>query len=123
MGRFIKRNYYWIIAAVVLLQMLIYGGASNNFSGYHMIPVTEALEFSRTSFSVAESLRTIVAVVSTFFSGAILQRFGYRKTTAAALGLACIAYILFATMTSFWMLVAGCLLMGIAHGFCFVAAW
>ena len=121
MGRFIKRNYYWIIAAVVLLQMLIYGGASNNFSGYHMIPVTEALGISRTTFSVAESIRAIAGVASTFFSGMILKRFGYRKTTAAALGLAGIAYVLFTFTSAYWMLVVGCVLMGIAHGFCFVA--
>ena len=118
MLKFIKRNYYWIIAAVALLQMLIYGGAANNFSGHHVIPVTEALGFSRTAFSLAESLRSVVSVAVTFCSGILFQRFGYRKTVSAGLVVACIAYVLFATMSHYWMLVAGCVLMGVAHGVC-----
>ena len=121
MGRFIKRNYYWIIAAVALLQMLIYGGAANNFSGHHVIPVTEALGFSRTAFSLAESLRSIVSVGVTFFSGFLFQKFGYRKTVSVGLVVASIAYVLFASMSHYWMLVAGCVLMGVAHGVCATA--
>ena len=116
-----KHYYYWIIAAVALLQMLIYGGAANNFSGYHLIPVTEALGFSRTAFSLAESVRSIVSVVSTFCSGFLLQRFGYRTTVTAGLVLAGIAYVLFSTMTNYWMLLLGCVLMGMVHGFCAAA--
>ena len=121
MKRLIKNNYYWIIAAVALLQMLIYGGAANNFSGHHVIPVTEALEFSRTAFSLAESLRSIVSVASTFLSGYLFQRFGYRKVVSAGLVLAAIAYVMFSTMTHYWMLVVGCILMGVAHGICATA--
>ena len=47
MIKYIKKNYHWIIAAIALVQLLIYGGAVNNYSGYHMIPVTEALGISR----------------------------------------------------------------------------
>ena len=64
MFRFIKKNYHWIIAAMALLQLLIYGGAVNNFTGYHMVPVSEALDISRTAFSLANSLRATMGVVS-----------------------------------------------------------
>lgn len=121
MINFIKRNYHWIIAAVALLQMLIYGGAVNNFSGYHMIPVTEALNITRTQFSLAESLRAIFGVISTFFSGALIQRFGYRKTTAAALATVSLAHVIYTCTSSYWMLIAGNFLMGLAKGFCFTA--
>lgn len=117
----LKKHYYWVIAAVALLQMLIYGGAVNNFSGYHMIPVTQTLEISRTLFSLAESTRSVVAVFSTMLSGAITHRFGYRKVTSAALLLASVAYVLFACVQSYWMLLLGCVMMGMAHGLCFSA--
>lgn len=117
----LKENYHWVIAAVALLQMLIYGGAVNNFSGYHMIPVTEALSISRTAFSLAESARSIAGVFGTLLSGVVIQRLGYRKATSAALMVACAAYILFASLQAYWMLLVGCVLMGIAHGFCFTA--
>ena len=121
MRKLLKENYHWVIAAVALLQMLIYGGAVNNFSGYHMIPVTEALGISRTAFSLAESARSVAGVIATLFSGLIIQRFGFRKSISAALGVACVAYLIFANLQTYWMLIAGCVLMGIAHGFCFTA--
>ena len=121
MRKLLKENYHWVIAAVALLQMLIYGGAVNNFSGYHMIPVTQALGISRTAFSLAESARSIAGVVVTLFSGIIIQRFGFRRSISAALGVACVAYLIFANLQAYWMLILGCVLMGIAHGFCFTA--
>ena len=122
MIKFIKKNYHWVIAAVAVLQMLIYGGAVNNFSGYHMIPVTEALNISRTAFSLSESVRAISGVLSTFFSGLLVQRYGYRKTTSLALAVSCFAYLLYTGASSYWMLMAGNLLMGLSKGFCFTAA-
>jgi len=116
-----RKHYYWVIAAVALLQMLIYGGAVNNFSGYHMIPITQTLEISRTMFSLAESARSVVGVFSTMFSGLITRRFGYRNVTSAALLTASIAYVLFACLQSYWMLLIGCIMMGMAHGLCFSA--
>lgn len=121
MRAFVKNHYHWIIAAVAVLQMLIYGGAVNNFSGYHMIPVKDALEISRTMFSLAESIRSIVGVFSAMFSGAIVQRFGYRKATSVAMAVASFAYVLFSCLQSYWMLILGCVLMGMAHGLCFSA--
>ena len=67
MLRQLKKNYHWIIAAVGLLQLLIYGGAVNNFSAYHMIPVCEALDLSRTAFSLTNG--ELQDVGSIFFIG------------------------------------------------------
>lgn len=117
----IRKHYHWVIAVVAIVQMLIYGGASNNFSGYHMIPVTAALGISRTAFSLAESIRSIATVTSTFFSGALIRRFGYRRAASVALLMASIAYVLFSSMQAYWMLVLGCVMMGMVQGICFVA--
>ena len=121
MQKGVKNNYHWIIAAVAVLQMLIYGGAVNNFSGYHMIPVTAALGISRTAFSLAESIRSIVGVCSTLLSGVIVHRFGYRRVTSVALVVASAAYVVFSFLQSYWMLLLGCVMMGMAHGLCFSA--
>ena len=120
--KFIKKHYHWIIAAMALLQLLIYGGAANNFSGYHMIPVAESLEISRTAFSLATSLRSVVSVFSTLFSGMLLQRFGYRKVASAGLALAGAAYVVYTIMDSYWMLLLGAVLIGLAHGICATSA-
>ena len=48
----IKKHYHWIIAAVAIVQMLIYGGVVNNLSNYHMIPICQTMDISRTALSV-----------------------------------------------------------------------
>lgn len=122
MWKFIKKYYHWIIAAVALIQLLIYGGALNNFSGYHMIPVTESLEISRTAFSLANSVRSVVTMLSTMFSGALIHRYGYRKTATAGLALAALSYVVYTFMNSYWMLLLGATMIGLAGGFCATAA-
>ena len=114
----VKKHYHWIIAAVALLQMLVYGGAVNNFTSYHVVPVTEALGISRTAFSLAGSFRGVVAVFSTLMTGELLRRFGYRKTAAIGLAAAAAAYVLLSAMHAYWMLALGCGLIGLANGIC-----
>lgn len=122
MREFLKKNYHWIIAAMALLQLLVYGGLVNNFTGYHLIPVTEELEISRTAFSLASSLRSVVSMLCTMFSGAMIRRFGYRITASAGLATAGIGYVLYATMKSYPVLLVGAVLMGISYGFCATSA-
>jgi sugar phosphate permease len=101
--------------------MLVFGGAVNNFSGYHLIPVTEALGISRTAFSLAESMGAVMGVISTFFSGIMIQKFGYKKVTAFGLLVASAAYAVFFSIQNYAMLIAGCLMIGVSKGICFVA--
>ncbi len=105
-----------------LLQLLIYGGAVNNFSSYHLVPVTETMEISRTAFSLSNSVRSVMGVLSTLFSGMLIHRFGYRKMAAAGLGVAGLAYAVYAVMDSYWLLLVGAALLGLASGFCATAA-
>lgn len=104
-----------------LLQLLIYGGAVNNFSGYHMIPVTQALEITRTEFTLANSVRSIMGVFSTLFSGILIQKYGYRKVAAVGMALAGLSYVFYTTMSAYWMLIAGSAIIGLANGVCATA--
>ena len=118
MFAWIKKNYHWVIAAVGLLQLLIYGGAVNNYSAYHMIPVSESLEISRTAFSLTNSVRAVLGVLSTMYSGTLIKKWGYRKTAALGLALAGGAYVVYSCMQNYWMLLAGSSLIGLASGIC-----
>ena len=113
-----KNHYHWVIAAVALLQLLIYGGAVNNFTSYHVVPVTEALDISRTAFSLAGSFRGVVGVLSTLLTGNLIQKLGYRKTVSIGLGASAAAYLLFSFMRAYWMLALGCGMIGLASGIC-----
>ena len=118
MKKFLKENYHWIVAVVGLLQLFTYGGIINNFSGYHLIPVSEALGISRTQFALANTTRSFIAIFGNLLSGALIGRIGYRKSAALCLCLSTVANILFAVMNSFWMLVLGCACMGLCGGIC-----
>jgi len=114
----IRQHYHWVIAAVALVQLFLYGGASNNFSSYHMIPVTREMEIPRTAFALCGSVRSVVGVFSTLISGELIRRFGYRKMVSAALLTSACSYFLFAGMNSYWMLLLGGVMMGLTIGFC-----
>ena len=114
----IKTHYHWIVAAVALLQMLIYGGVINNLTSYHIIPVSEGLSISRTAFSLAVSVKSGVAVFSIIGSGMLIQKMGYRKTVTMGLIAVSGAFLIFSLMRAYWMLVAGCVLVGLAEGIC-----
>lgn len=103
---------------MALLQLLIYGGASNNFANYHKEPVAAAMEISHTAFSLAVSIQGLVGVFSMLITGTLIQRLGYRYTMTFGLLASTAAYILFTFMDAYWMLIAGCCLIGLASGIC-----
>lgn len=113
-----KKHYHWIIAAILLLQLSITGGAANNFTGLHLIPVTEALGISRTAFSLSGSIRSLVGMGSTLLSGMLIMRLGYRFSLTACLLLTAGAYTVFGLADSFYMLLIGDILVGLAIGLC-----
>ena len=121
MIKWIKRNYHWVIAAVAIFQLLIYGGVANNLNNYHMDPVSESLNITRTLFSLAGSVQSVVGVFSALASGVILRRFGFRKAVSAGLTLTAGFYGLLAMSRSYGMLVLSLAGIGLANGLCFTA--
>jgi len=75
----IRTHYHWVIALMVLLEMLIYGGIVNNLNSMFLIPVSEGLEVSRSSFSLAMTIKPLVTFLVGMFSSALFMQFGFRK--------------------------------------------
>ena len=117
----LKKHYHWIIAIVLLLEMAIHGGAANNLSGVHLIPVTEALDLTRTQYSLGNSVKSVVGVFGTLITGSLLMHYGFRKMATVGLTVSAVAYLLFYKMDSYWMFLAGNALLGLANGVCTVA--
>lgn len=111
-------NYHWIIAAVTLLMLFLYGGSANNFSSLHIKPVSEELGISRTTFSLIYSIKSIMAMISSYFSGAILKKFGFRNTSTLFLVISTTCYVALTMMNSTWIFVLVCFAMGSAATFC-----
>lgn len=114
----IKKNYHWLIAAALLLQLFLIGGIYNNLSNLFMLPVTESLKIARSSFALAVSMKGLASFVSTFFSGALLHRFGYRKMVSLLMLTNSIALVIMATGKNVAVLGLGFGIMGLGDGIC-----
>ena len=118
MGAWIKKHYHWIIAIVVLLEMSVYVGFLNNLTSLHIVPVTEELEISRGSFSLAISMKHLVGFFTTMVSGVLFLKFGYRKLLLGGLFLGSIAYTILAFSQSAAMVAVGTFVMGLLDFAC-----
>ena len=81
----IRAHYCWIIVFMALLEMLIYGGVTNNLNGLFIIPVTETLQVSRSGFSLAMTMKMVTMFGFGMVSSVLFLKFGYRNL--ATLGL------------------------------------
>lgn len=115
--RSIKKHYHWVIAAVVLVQIIAYGGVLNNLPIF-TIPVTEGLGISRSTYSLAYSMMGFAAILGTFFSGSLLLHFGYRKPVLSCLIIASIAFATLASSENAVTLGIGFMLLGLTNGIC-----
>jgi MFS family permease len=113
-----RKYYYWVIAAIAFLEMGMYGGAVNNINGLFKNSITGALDISRSTYALALSARSLVAILSSLIMGAFLRRFGYRRAVAISLVLAAGGFALLGFSQNVTMLVVGAILVGMAEGVC-----
>lgn len=118
MIKLIKKHYHWVIAVVLFFVMAIRGGASNNLSGLHLIPVTEALGISRAQYSLAGSASSVAAMLTTLMSGYLILHYGYRTLLPIFLLLGAGSYALMGTGNSYLMFFVGYTMLGVMNGIC-----
>lgn len=117
---FIKKHYHWLIAALVLIQLAIHGGTNNNLTLF-FLPVSEDFGISRSAFSLSSSLKAVSSVLGTFLSGAVLLRFGYRKSVFAFLLVGITGLCVLSASNHILVYCVGCVLWGMADGVCISA--
>jgi sugar phosphate permease len=88
----IKMYYHWVIAGLGVLILAVYAGAANNFSSLHLIPVTETFGVTRAEFSSVQSVMNLMGIATTFFSGVIITKLGYRLVAGVSLILCAVLY-------------------------------
>ena len=114
----IKANYHWVIAAVVFLEMTIYGGILNNNSIF-IVPVTETLQISRGLFAISTTIYSIVGVFSILLSALLFRRFGYRKSLIFSLLIAVAGMFLYSASQTLVVLCVAASLLGASRCVCF----
>jgi len=118
MIKLIKKHYHWLIAAVLFLLMAIRGGAANNISALHLIPVTETLDISRAQYSLAGSACYMTAMLTTLVSGSLILRYGFRFLFTVFLLFGAAAYSLMGSTESYLLWFVGYALLGVTNGIC-----
>lgn len=121
MKSFIRKQYHWLIALVVLIELAIYVGMLNNLTGLYIIPVTQELQISRGSFSLAFSIRSLTSFLSILMSGAITAKYKFRPLSAIAIAVAGLSFGILAVSQNVVTLGIGAALMGMCEGFCTTA--
>ncbi len=116
----LKQHYHWVIAIIVFLEMVIYGGYLNAYSVF-TVPVTHALNLTRGSFSLALTMRSIVGFFSSLITGFLFQRFGYRKCAIVGLLTFAAGLVMQAFSETLLMIGIANSILGISLGVCSTA--
>jgi len=116
----LRQNYHWIIAALVFLEVIIFGGVSNSVNVF-IIPVCETLGVSRGSYGIAVMPYIASCFLSNLSSGVLLQRFGYKKTVLSGLAATAVAHLLMPFSRDLAFFGAVRVLFGYGYGVCFTA--
>lgn len=74
----LRQNYHWIIALILFMEMILFGGYLNCISIF-TIPICESLGISRSSYSITQILRNCASFLSTLLIGLTYQKLGFRK--------------------------------------------
>ena len=111
-----RAHYGWVVAALVFLVLLI-GAGLRATPGVLIVPLEQAFGWSRSTISSAIALNLVLYGLMGPFAGALMQRFGVKRTVLAALLLLASAVALSTLMTSPWqLLLTWGLMVGIGSG-------
>jgi hypothetical protein len=78
MFTYIKKNYHWIIAVIVFLEMIVYGGLINSASLF-IQPISETLGVPTTAYSVAMMPYTVTCLSAPAFPAIYLPTSATKK--------------------------------------------
>lgn len=116
----LKRHYHWVIALIVFVEMIIYGGFLNAGSVF-TVPITEALDLTRGGYSLALMPRGIVGFFSTMITGFLFHKFGYRKSAIVSLFSFAGGLALMASARTLTMIGVSNGILGLSYGVCTTA--
>jgi len=111
-------DYQWVI---VFLCVLMFGTSmgfvSNGNTGFYLPAITEALDFSRSAFSITSTIRFATTTGINLFFGLLIRRFGTKKLICSGyffLMLFCVTNALAETLPAFYV---GSIFLGVGLSF------
>lgn len=108
-----RRDYKWVILITCfLMEFLCLGFCSSNV-GLYTKAVTEALQIKRSIYSLSQSIRYIVQVITALYFGALIHRLGIKKMVCVGLVSLTGSVLIRACATEFYHLYIGSVFWGI----------
>ena len=90
-------DYKWIIIALCFLMVFVALGFCSSNRSLYLSAITDALDISRSAFSLSDSIRYIATAITNLFFGTLIAKFGSKKLICA--GFICL--IAFALISAF----------------------
>ena len=97
-------HYAWVVASITFLVLLTAAGVRST-PGVLMVPLEQEFSWSRATISFAVAVNIFLYGLAGPFAAAIIERFGLRRTVAAALALIATGVALTPLMRQSWQLV------------------
>ena len=116
----LKKHYHWVIAVIVFLEMIVYGGLINAI-GIYTVPITEELGVGRGAYTVAGIPYGLFSLVSTLLTGALLPKLGYKRLTVISLIITAAGYVSIGLAGGLVGHAIGRGFIGLGYGMCFTA--
>ena len=107
-----KLHYAWVVAGVTFVVLLLTAGV-RAAPGILIVPLENEFHWARSTISFAVGVNLLLYGLIGPFAAALIDRFGVRRTMAAALAVTAIAVALTPAMRQSWQLV---LLWGVVVG-------
>ncbi len=107
-----RAHYAWIVLGVTFLTLLAAAGI-RSAPGVLIIPLEQEFHWSRATISLAVSINILLYGLMGPFAGALMQRFGVRRTTLAAMTMLAAGVGLATQVHEVWQLI---LLWGVVVG-------
>lgn len=105
-------HYAWVVLGVTFLTLLASAGV-RSVPGILIVPLEQEFHWTRATISLAISINILLYGLMGPFAGALMQRFGVRRTTLAAMTLLAVGVSLATQVRQAWQLV---LLWGVVVG-------
>lgn len=113
----LKKHYHWIVALVIFLEMLVFGGV-NNTNNVFTIPLADSLKVSRGDLSLSLIPGSLIGFFSTMFTGALFSKYGYRRLITLCLLLNAGATLMMAFSQSIMLYTVSYAVYNIGTGIC-----
>lgn len=106
-------GYQWVIFAVCFFWEMIFMSLTLADSVY-VVPVTTALGFTRTQFTMVFSIRSIVQLAGNLLYGKLYSRFHTKPLMVVGSACMVLGYLLYSRSTALWMFYLAAGIVGIA---------